>query len=465
MPRTESEQTQSTIRKAHDTYANTRIRRELLRILEWEPIEVLIEDPDAETIAAIDIQSANEIAQIKDNLSATNKSDLQEKKLGEDLDKAESRASAIANSEISSIKRAALEQKEDLLRCKPPRPVVVKLRIIAVTFATYKTKIEEQITKTEGPKRGVFAQKRFNKLVIDGAQQAMKKDATPYIVNFSGTEVTDFFIDPEKVALEVTAERSPAQSNAKIVPYRNDFKDVIPTVSKMTPGSTGKTKSLRERDDNKIVQTALDKFRKKLIDSDSIKQVKKDLRQKMQKIGRGDATIEVGDANTGKTFKTKRKPGDSKIRIKSGVHSIKIEKFYRNLSKKVYYTSDPFSFEFKGWKPNILGKWFGSDSTVGVKTWKRTLGLLGGKAIQVASIAGALKALEIAIERTGFKEQLEKAAAKAEARNRKTGLPSANGNINLDLKIGITSQTGRLVVDATNNPGTKENIKKFVRGL
>ena len=81
-------------------------------------------------------------------------------------------------------------------------------------------------------------------------------------------------------------------------------------------------------------------------------------------------------------------------------------------SHSVVRVTTPFAIDYKGWKPNILGKFFASDSTVPVPTWKKSLGIIGDELIKMAGSIAALKVFEAAIKETELKERLDKAVTK-----------------------------------------------------
>jgi len=475
---------------------HTKAKRALFRILAWNPVSVKVNKGTTEqNEAEDDINKTKKelIKQIRDDaqnrrIEAADQGEVEVNALETAKErKARNRATdaeleKIASqelNEITGVVKASEDQKNKYTRCAPLSSYIITLQVKVVPFKIYEAALIEQTQKSLKSKsllrkaaRSIIGNSVFIKEVENKVTKSLLSDSpkryTTYPITYNGTEVYDFYVDPEKVAVEAYPDVPPENANAKLVAYGKNFKNAILTTQNRAAENTGLTKDSKGLSDAQIVQRSINKYKKKIQESEPMRKVRDFLNKKTKIMSAGNTAIEVSDKTRGDDSdgnnQKKRKPGSQYLETKVGLGALKFNKFYQNLSKKIWYNPQPFSFEFKGWKPNILGKWFSSDNVKGVQTWKRNLGQLGDKAIAVAGMAAMIKGFEIAIEESGFGAQLEEAAKRAREFNQERGLPQT-GTRSTRFDANNLIEDGKTIFDKSAPQPEKGNIEEFVRKI
>jgi len=462
-----------------------RNKRTLYRIMSWKPKKVEIKknydtyEAASEEIKQQALDTANEIkTQAVAGIEAVNRKDVT---LGQKNVVATS-VTQQAFRDVEGVKKDAHDFQNEYKNCIPPTSAIITLEVRAVPFEVYRGAIQRVTTvlskaraaggsaKGRRVARRIFGDSIFTKEIEKKAELVIRDKVETFTINYNGAEVYDFYIDPEKTALEVTVGVPPESANPKLVNYDENFRKTILDTEAAAVGNKGVTKDEKDFSDEQVINKTIDEikntFKSKIKKSKAYKKVESLMKNKAKGIFAGEASLELGDKTRGessnKNKNKKKKAGSQFLETKVGLAALKMNKFYKNLSQKVWYKPQPFSFEFKGWKPNILGKWFDSNNVTGVKTWNRALGQLGDKAIMVAGMAALLKGFEYTLEKSGIEERLEEYAKEAREQNNEKGLPKSQiARGGLDSNNVIDSAVN--IFDKSTGQNTKSDIDEFIR--
>lgn len=303
-------------------------------------------------------------------------------------------------------------KREKYKNCVAPLRVIVKLQLEVVDFPTWRNQLEIAI-KNKSNLIIALADSINNPIIKADAIKAIKekKLSTLYDVAFNTNEFVSFDLNPDYIALEITSGNSQELSDPKIVAYSEESRYLIPGAQeagkpRVTDDGNNITKALSD-----LVKDAKEAANKNL--DEKIKKVKDKINEKAKIATTAEGVSEIKVKNNKKNKNKKSKtPGEDSVELSNTMGAIKLAKWYENASQKVQYGISPFNIDYKGYKPNILGKFFASDSNVPVETWKKNLGIIGEELIKIASSVAALKAFQIAVESSGVKEELDKATEK-----------------------------------------------------
>lgn len=397
--------------KAFASYRTTRDEKEVLRILSWDILEV--EPVQPENVA---LKNAEKVLK-EEALKAQR--DISEDLIFNEIRQGLTNPEDIANREASNIERSVLSSanagviaaSQSLLReqenCVNPI-LKIKLEMKTALYSDYRAAINLAIKEPANKVKGIIVNKILTLSKTQAsAIKALEADGQTkiYIVTFESNSFTDFDLNPDTHALHVSARVRPERADPKIIKFGFNVRDTI---------LGGHEKSLKQRGDLKDVQSdaasllsgKIRDFKTKVRKSKSVKKIEKYIKQKALSIERGDVKIQAFTDDV-EGEKSKIAAGKNRAIIGNGLAALKFSKWYKNTSRKVQEATTPFAIDYKGWKPNILGKWFGSDNVTKVPTWKRNLGIAGDELIKLATAVTALKAFELAIEQSGIGNRLK----------------------------------------------------------
>lgn len=405
--------------------SNTNQVRVLMRILDWQVISVEAKGiaTDAEN-AQKDLQSVK--IGMAENLPPDAPVEAQEGKgQGARQDAIDENVSPRQQAEID---KAASEESELLKRCAPPRRILVKILLTVMDFATYQnlTVPSLSLTTEEGSFQGRRAELN-TKETSDASKKRIAKyikkniiyhpAAKKYEIAFNTNEFADFSLDPDNIALEVNANSTSALADPKLVSYSEQSRYAVPGTS--GEQETRSTQNLADVAGNDL-KTLVGKVKEKVQDkvfSKAEKEVIKRIETQSRTMNCGTSYIDIKSLDPTQQKGTVT-PGQDGASMGSKMAEINLSKEYENASKKIKYAMAPFAIDYKGWKPNILGKFFASDSNIKVETWKKSTAPYGELLVKMATAIGALKAFQLAIESTGIREKLEDVTQKLAEKER-----------------------------------------------
>ena len=326
---------------------------------------------------------------------------------------------------LNAIKRGgAFLEPSRASECEEETGYTVRLLVQAVPMDAWKSAVDSA-NKISISKSLLFEEALTLTNRERHALEEVRDRIAIYEVSYSSSSVLDFDIDSNEKALKGIYDGPTKLEDvnisevkmAKIVDYSSSGVAGIPGTNSR-PGKRFSVTSSQSFNFNKDAASILKKVKEKVEDRapEEVKRIQKYIDQNASVMSKGETriTLKSGDPS-------RKKPSTKMVaeglEMKAGFNSVKMGKTYRNLSKKVDYATAPFQTGFSGWRPNMLGKFFGSDNVKEVQTWKRTLGLHGNELIRIAVAATALKAFRVGIEKSGIKKSLKEASIIATQRS------------------------------------------------
>ncbi len=427
--------------------------RVALRILEWDIIEVSNITPTEETVEEANNVFRREAITVVGGLSDESRSN--QNRVIDKNDIASREEQNIRQDALNKAAAGVIAAAGDALRSAKNKNCLVemtkiKLRIKAARYSDFNSAIEKATLDPNNKSRSIIINKVLTvSATMAAAIKSLEDDGltSEYFVTFESNVFTDFDLDPNKHALLVNARGKGDAANAQIIRYGENIRDTI---------LGGEERSLQKRGDLKTVQSdaastisgAVQDYKARIKKSKVVKEIEESIKQKKRIITNGDTAMSMTSADPDKE-EPKITPGKDRVSIGNGLTSLKFSKWYKNNSRKTQEGLAPFDKEYKGWKPNILGKWFGSDNVTNVPTWKRNLSIIGDELIKLASAAVALKIFQETMEKTGIEDRLKDFKQK-----------SLDRQVQQD-KNGVYKDPGQKI--DFNGTDIKNDIDRFIR--
>lgn len=398
-------------------YRSTSKLRALFRILSWEPVRVSVKDV---------VSSSNKTAASDNAVSPLPPATANSQRTGSQIE--DSKRKSFAKNSKSILKQDFNLNKDP--KCLSDPDFVISLKVTTVPLSVWdEAEKAARSDKNNTSKSILFNKSLTNQNIEKSIRLRIKSLIQIFDIKYEVSDVVNFDLDPQRFAIEATTGQNPGSANPKIVGYTP--KQIIEV-----PGSS--TRNFGKTSSNVISSSILKSMkdiRESIEEKDpGIADLKKKIKKSVKEISVGESlfTVESGDSNKDKDNVN---PASEGVTFGNGLNSLKISKAYKNASKKIEYAMAPFNMQYSGWKPNVLGKYFASDSTKGIPTWVKSLGPAGDEMIKLAGSVAALKAFQYRIRASGIVDRLEKAGESAAKRKASQPIVASNTNNDTDRLI------------------------------